>query len=232
MTQASRRLAPVQAIDDIALAALLSSRICHDLSNPIGALNNSVEFINGGVDAELRAQAFGLIGESARQTAARLQFFRAAFGVGGDFGDSVRQDELRKLVDGYLMGGRVTLEWEAGEEPLERAMTRLLLNLALIGAESLIRGGALRIGVMRESSQGGDDGRQNLIVISEGRGAALRPRVAAILSAGELTPEQQADEGIRPHEAPVLLAFRLAQVLRVELNFGQEENRVVLAARV
>lgn len=208
-----------EEIDDLALAALLSSRICHDLIGPVAAMNNGVEIIEDGVEEDLRAHAFELVSASARQASARLQFYRAAFGSGGALADSVSVDELRELTQGFLEGGRVTLTWTPGETALDRALSKLLLNLILIGVETLPRGGQLRVGVMRK-------GATNLIVVAEGRNATLSERSRDLLRKGS------ADTALQPKESPLLLTHRLAKTLRAELSFGQEDERVVLAATV
>lgn len=204
-------------IDELTLASLLSSRICHDLIGPVAALNNGVEIIEDGAEEDLRAHAFELIGDSARMASAKLQFYRAAFGAGGALADAVNLDEMQDLTAKFLEGGRVTLEWTKGETALDRRIAKLLLNLILIGVETLPRGGALRVGVMKK-------GATNLIVVAEGRSATLSERSRDLLRRGEI------GDALQPKESPLLLTHRLARDLRAELSFGQENERVVLAA--
>ncbi|MEL6279862.1 MAG: histidine phosphotransferase family protein [Pseudomonadota bacterium] len=206
-------------IDDLALASLLSSRICHDLIGPVAALNNGVEIIEDGVDDDMRGHAFQLIGESARLASAKLQFYRMAFGAGGALADSMNIDELKDLTTGFLEGGRVTLEWTRGESALDRTLAKLLMNLVLIGIETLPRGGSVRVGAMKK-------GATNLIVVAEGRNATLSDRSRDLLRSGIV------EDALQPKEAPLLLTHRLAKSLRAELSFGQENERVVVAATV
>lgn len=211
-------------IDELALAALLSSRICHDLVGPVGALNNGVEIISDGADAELRNHAMSLIATSARQAAARLQFYRAAFGVGGSLGESAHLSELRDMTDRFLAGGRTTLEWTAEFDELDRRHLRLMMNLILIGVEALPRGGRLSVGLMRPTER--RDGQMSMIVLSEGRSAKLNERAQSLLRFGRL------EDGARlePKEAPLLLTHRLARSGGADLNLGAETDRVMVAA--
>ena len=69
-------------MNDLDFAALLVSRVCHDLVSPVGAVVNGLEILEDERDAAMRADAIKLVASSAEQAAARLQFARIAFGVG------------------------------------------------------------------------------------------------------------------------------------------------------
>ena len=71
------------AISDLELAALVSSRICHDIINPVAAIANGLEMLDEEQDASMRDAAFDLIRKSASQASAKLQFARLAFGAAG-----------------------------------------------------------------------------------------------------------------------------------------------------
>lgn len=214
--------APVSKVDDVALASLLSSRICHDLVSPVGALNNGVEIIDGGADPEFREHAMRVISQSSRQARSRLAFYRVAFGAGSGLADSAHLDEVRDLVTSFFDGSRLTVEWEPDEETLDRNLVKLFMNLILIGSEALPRGGLLRVGVMRKAAM-------NLIVIAEGPSTKFGDRVRSLLRHGGL---QDDDTPLQPKEAPMVLTHRLAAQLGAELSFGEEDGRVVLAATI
>ncbi|MEO1329200.1 MAG: histidine phosphotransferase family protein [Pseudomonadota bacterium] len=220
MTAAPATAADRASIDDLTLASLLSSRICHDLIGPVAALNNAIELFEGGGDADFRAEAFRILTEGGRSASSKLQFYRAAFGAGGSMGDEYEVDGLRRLLDGYLAGGKVSLEWEASVDGLPRDAGRLLLNLCLVAIESAGRGGLLRAGAMTQN------GAVNLIAMAEGRGAKLSERAQAILAEGD----RAISAPLSPKEASLLLTHRLADALGVSVNFGQETDRVVVAA--
>lgn len=223
--QAEAQIARMPAGDDVAvldettLAALLSSRICHDLISPIGALCNGVEFLEDGVAPDARDHAMSLIKDSARSARAKLQFYRAAFGAGGAMGDYVRLDELRALTTDFLEGGKVTLDWAASDVEVDRPLMRLLLNQISIGVEALPRGGLLQVGVVKRAAL-------NMVVMADGPKIKMEPRAEMMLREGRLP-----DDGTRmdPKEAPLLLTYRLARSLGADLTLAQEDGRVVIA---
>jgi histidine phosphotransferase ChpT len=133
------------------VAELLASRMCHDLISPIGAVTNGIELIEeeGG---KIAADALDLAGRSARQASRLLQFYRIAFGLGGSFSGS-RLAEVRDLAEGFLTGSRHKLDWPGGaEDPLPSGLGKLILNMVLVAADCLPRGG--RISVATQGSEG------------------------------------------------------------------------------
>ena len=136
---------------DLRVAELLASRMCHDLISPIGAVTNGIELIEeeGG---KIAADALDLAGRSARQASRLLQFYRIAFGLGGSFSGS-RLAEVRDLAEGFLSGSRHKLDWPgSAEDPLPSGLGKLILNMVLVAADCLPRGG--RIGVAMQGSEG------------------------------------------------------------------------------
>ena len=79
------------------LAALLCSRLCHDLLSPVGALSNGLELLADEKDPEMRARCFELLEQSARISTDKLKFFRLAYGAAGGFGDQVPAEEPRSI---------------------------------------------------------------------------------------------------------------------------------------
>ena len=80
------------------LAALLCSRVCHDVISPVGAIINGLEVLDGEQDEEMRAVAMELIKKSAISASARLQFCRLAFGAAGSFGASIDTGDAEKVA--------------------------------------------------------------------------------------------------------------------------------------
>ena len=94
---------------DLRVAQLLSSRLCHDLVGPIGAVNTGLELFQEGFDDD--EKALGLVADSAGEASRRLTFFRGAFGFGaGDKGEATL-NEARNLAVGLLASGKVALDW-------------------------------------------------------------------------------------------------------------------------
>src|SRR3569623_3581757 len=113
------------------LAALLCSRLCHDMLSPVGALSNGLELLRDERDPEMRHRCMELLEQSARISADKLKFFRLAYGAAGGVGDTVPADEPRELVEA-LGGdnGRSALAWGVGVDTLPKAAVKVLLNLA------------------------------------------------------------------------------------------------------
>src|SRR4029078_2298960 len=104
------------------LAALLCSRLCHDMLSPVGALSNGLELLADEKDPGMRKSCFEWLGESARISAAKLKFFRLAYGAAGGFGDEVPSDEPRELVHGLISANeRLEFEWAVGDATLPQA---------------------------------------------------------------------------------------------------------------
>lgn len=216
------------SIDDLTLAASLSSRICHDLASPIGALGNGVEFLNGRVDDSTREHATRVIADSVRQAAARLAFYRAAFGAGGSIGEQARLSELRDMTAALLEGGRVQLDWEPGEEEIARGPMRVMMNLILLGSETLPRGGVLRAGVViPEGARSGAE--RMMLVVADGPTLKLTPRIQSLLLEGALDASEPSME---PKESPALLTHRLAGQIGAQLSCALEADHIVLAATI
>ena len=128
--------------DGMEFASLLCSRLCHDLLSPIGAMNNGLELLADEQDPEMRARVIELLAESAQTSAAKLKFFRLAFGAAGGFGETVDTREARVAIEG-LFGARTTVNWLVADAAMEKSALKVLLNLAMIAGDALVRGGRL-----------------------------------------------------------------------------------------
>jgi histidine phosphotransferase ChpT len=139
-------------IDAVDFASLLCSRLCHDLLSPVAALSNGLELLAQETEPDMRQQCLDLLGESCRATVNKLKFFRLAFGAAGGFGELVDSSEGREAIEGlFAANSRLTTGWMVSEPRLSKPAMKILLNLALIGGDALIRGGRLDIGVERRA---------------------------------------------------------------------------------
>lgn len=129
----------------LTIASLIASRLCHDLISPVGAICNGLEVLSDETDPGMRAHALSLIEASARQAAARLEFARMAYGVASTMGDEVDLGEARRLIEGLLGRGKVTVEWGVPDRAEPKARVKILVNLAHVAAECIPRGGSLAI---------------------------------------------------------------------------------------
>ena len=191
---------PVSPVD---FASLLCSRLCHDLLSPVGALGNGLELLADEKDPAMREKVIELLGESARASANKLKFFRLAFGAAGGFGATIDPREARSAVEGLLADNkRIELGWMVEPEPLPKDAVKVLLNLALIAIDALVRGGTLDIGAERAGKEGA--GRTEIAIKVAGPRLVLDAELRATLADGERF------EGVTPRAAGAYLVHELA----------------------
>ena len=166
-------------MNPVDLASLLCSRLCHDLMSPVGALNNGLELLADEQDPDMREKCLELLGESARASANKLKFFRLAFGAAGGFGEAVDTHEAEAALEGVFgPERRIELGWVVSDGKLPKGAVKLLLNLALLAGDALVRGGRLDVGA--ESR----DGEIEIAVRAEGPRILLDPVLRETLASG------------------------------------------------
>ncbi len=130
---------------EIEFAALLVSRVCHDLVGPLGAVVNGMEVLEDERDAAMREDAIKLVTMSADQALARIQFMRIAFGAAGSAGAELDLGEIGRLMAGLLEGGKVQLAWNVPRLYWAKDWAKLLMNATLLAADCLPRGGLVTV---------------------------------------------------------------------------------------
>ena len=162
---------------DIRILELLSSRMCHDLVSPVGAINNGVELIEE-VGGSTAGEAMELIAKSAQTAARRLRCFRMAYGrAGSESGLAVT--DVRQVAEQYLEGGKSRLIWPANT-PLvsfaeHRGALKLLLNMIMLAEETLAYGGTIELG--------SEQGQERAMLTISGRNAHVPDHALQALSA-------------------------------------------------
>ncbi|MBM3563952.1 MAG: histidine phosphotransferase [Alphaproteobacteria bacterium] len=141
------------SLDPLDLAALLSSRVCHDVISPVGAIVNGLEVLEEERDAEMRGHALALIKSSANEASARLQFCRLAFGAAGSKGASIDTGDAELVTRQLIADERTQLLWSIPRALMSKNKVKLLLNLCLLADAAIPRGGVISV-----SSTGEDDG--------------------------------------------------------------------------
>lgn len=201
------------------LASLLCSRLCHDMLSPVGALSNGLELLAEEKDPEMRRRCMELLEQSAKTSADKLKFFRLAFGAAGGFGDRVPVDEPRALVDALVANnGRITVNWALGTATLPKPAVKVLLNLALIGIEALVRGGTLDVGAEERG------GASEIVIRAAGTKIAFDPEVGKALSGTEPT------DGLSSRTAPAWMLHELAKAQGGGLQFALTDEALVMGA--
>jgi histidine phosphotransferase ChpT len=200
------------------LASLLCSRLCHDLMSPVGALNNGIELMADEQDPEMRERCLELLADSARATANKLKFFRLAFGAGGGFGDAIDAGEARLALEGIFgPERRIELGWMVADGKLSKGAMKLLLNLALIAGDALVRGGRLDVGA--ESTSGGLE----LAIRAEGPRVMLDAGLRDVLAGGV-----PGDGQIEPRAAGAWLAHALTKEAGGSIRLSEPSPEILV----
>lgn len=202
------------------IASVLCSRLCHDLMSPVGALNNGIELLADEQDPDMRAKCLELLSESARTSANKLKFFRLAFGAAGGFGEAIDTHEARSALEGLFgTDGRTEVGWMVQGGKLPKGAAKLLLNLALIGGDALVRGGRLDIG-----AEQGPDGIE-IAIRAEGPRIVLDGAVRAMLLG-------TGSDAVEPRTAGAWLAHTLASEAGGEIQLSQNDIALVIGAQL
>lgn len=209
--------------DRLDLAAILCSRLCHDLVNPVGAVTNGIEILRDEDDPDMQEQVLGLLEQSTDQVACRLGFYRLAFGAGSGMGDTIDAGKLREASEAFFGGGKIALDWQLPLEQISKDGGKVLLNLVLVAAESLLRGGGIAV-LGREQ-----DGKLVIEVTAQGERLLIADGVDMALS-GEVDVA-----ALSPKAAPAYLAAATAsekggKVEWAERDGGQLHFLATLAA--
>ena len=132
-------------LDGLDLAALVSSRLCHDVISPVGAIVNGLEVLEEEKDPAMREIALDLVRKSAEQASARLQFARLAFGAAGSAGAQIDTGDAETVARGIISDGKVEMTWTGPRVLLPKNKVKLLLNLVVISVSAIPRGGSIGV---------------------------------------------------------------------------------------
>jgi len=123
------------------IAALIGSRICHDLISPLGAIGNGVELL--GMAGSVDGPEMALISESVASANARIRFFRIAFGAASQ-GAMVGLSEITSILRDMGAAGRVQYDWNS-ENSLPRAEVKLAFLLIQCFESAMGFGGTVKV---------------------------------------------------------------------------------------
>src|SRR6201995_1707025 len=164
------------APDQVELAALLCSRVCHDLISPVGAIVNGLEVLDDNPKPEDRDFALDLIRKSAKTASARLQFCRLAFGAAGSAGAQIDLGDAQTMARGHIEDGKTTIAWNLPRLLLPKNRVKLLLNMMVIAQQTIPRGGTLTVDFVGEGEAMG------FRVAASGLNARIPQNIADLLS--------------------------------------------------
>lgn len=199
------------------LAALLCSRVCHDVISPVGAINNGLELLDeGGADAD----AMDLIRTSALNASVRLKFARIAFGASGSAGSSIDTGEAEKAAKDFAAAEKKTeVTWSGPRAIVAKNRVKLLLNLFLVAYGAIPRGGS--IDVVLENPE--FDAVFTLTV----KGRMLRmPQKFVQIFEGKL------EEAVDAHAIQPYYAILLADEAGMAISYAVNEDNIVFTAKM
>lgn len=198
------------------LAAMLCSRVCHDLINPVGAIGNGLEVLADPTQSAMADGAQDLIANSAKQARAKLEFARLAYGASSTAGTEIDTRECERVASLLFEIEKADLEWQVAPILLAKHKAKLLMNMLLIAAMSVPRGGLVKVAVE------GPAGSERFIMTStsdpEKRQKTIMPAGAEELLSG--SPEGGVDaRGIQPFYTG-LLARMTDMDLKIAVDNG------------
>jgi histidine phosphotransferase ChpT len=205
------------AIDSLDLAALVCSRVCHDLISPVGAIVNGLEVLEDDNDESTKTFALDLIKKSARQASARLQFSRLAFGAAGSIGAQIDLGDAESVARGFLEDDKTKLVWNLPRILLPKNRVKLLLNLLLLANQTIPRGGMLSI----EPTGTGET--MGFRVSAAGMNARVPQAIPALI-------EGKMEGGVDAHGIQPFFAGLLARACGLRVTIAAEGEGVVITA--
>jgi histidine phosphotransferase ChpT len=202
---------------DLELAALISSKICHDVIGPVGAIYNGLEILSEDDDAEAQAYALSVIRNVTEQASARLQFARFAFGAAGSAGSLIDLGTAEQISRGVLGTGKHKLVWQGLGGHMSKDKVKLLLNLIAVAITALPRGGEIAV------LMSGTNEAPNFVLRCQGTSARPPMHLGEFISG----------EGVPALDAMTIQTYytwRLAQTAGMTLSIVKDGPDILLSA--
>ena len=198
------------------LAAMLCSRVCHDLINPVGAIGNGLEVLADPTQTAMAEGAQELIANSAKHARAKLEFARLAYGASSTAGTDFDTRECERVARILFEIEKADLDWQVPLILLPKHKAKLFMNMLLIASMSVPRGGLVKAEIT------GPAGEEMFRFTSssdpEKRQKTLMPAGAEGLLSGR--PEEGVDaRGIQPFYTGIL-----ARMTDMDLKIGIEND--------
>lgn len=207
-------------LDSLDLAALISSRLCHDVISPVGAIVNGLEVLEEENDPAMREIALDLVKKSATQASARLQFARLAFGAAGSAGAQIDTGDAEAVARGIVGDGKAELTWSGPRLLLPKNQVKLLLNLVVIAMATIPRGGKIAVTIE------GQEPDISFRIVTEGTMVRV-PNGVADLIAGQ--PE---NGHVDAHVIQPFYTGLVARASNMSVAINSDGERVVIEAKL
>ncbi len=195
------------AVDTANLAALIGSRICHDLISPVGAINNGLELL--AMSGAMAGPELELISDSVLNANARIRFFRIAFGAAGD--QQMGRAEIVSVLDDIGKAGRLKYQWNL-TEGCSRSEVRMAFLTALCLETALPYGGLITISCA--------DGKWT--VVGEGRKITVEAPLWGHVDASDTTAN------LTPAQVQFAMLPVAAQEAERQVSFDHSEEKVTV----
>src|SRR5215471_10753434 len=207
------------SIEALDLAALLCSRVCHDLISPVGAIVNGLEVLEEEKDESTKEFALDLIKKSARNASAKLQFCRMAFGAAGSAGAQIDLGDAETLARRFLEDEKTKLAWNLPRALLPKNRVKLLLNMLVMAGQAIPRGGNISVDPIGSGESTG------FKVTAAGANAKVPPHLPTLLTG------EGSGEGLDAHRIQPFYAGLLARACGVKATMTMEGEAVVVSAK-
>lgn len=204
---------------DLELAALISSKICHDVINPVGAIYNGLEILDEDEDAQAKTYALNVIRNVTEQASARLQFARFAFGAAGSAGSAIDLGTAEQISRGFvgITQGKHKMVWRGAPGHMAKDKVKLLLNLVAASVTALPKGGEIDVAL------GGSFETPSFLLRCRGNGARP-PQYLTDFVAGTPPP-------LDPMSIQAYYTFRIAQQTHMRIEILKDGADILLVAK-
>lgn len=190
------------------LAALLASKLCHDIISPVGAVQSGLELLDEMPGDE---ESMALVRNSTKSAVAKLQFARIAYGASGSSAAQIDLGDARQVAEGLMGFERATLSWTGERAYVAKNIAKLILNLVVIANASVPRGREVRVDIARLEPS------PEITVQAIGTPLRVPAKFRALL-AGEIADPIDA-HGVQPY-----YTLLLAQELGLDVTMTQSED--------
>jgi histidine phosphotransferase ChpT len=208
---------PGPAPDALELAALLCSRVCHDLISPVGAIVNGLEVLDDNPKPDDREFALDLIRKSAKTASARLQFCRLAFGAAGSAGAQIDLGDAQNMAKGHFEDGKLTIAWNLPRLLLPKNRVKLLLNMLVIAQQTIPRGGVLTVDPVGEGEA------MSFRITAAGLNARMPQNVVDLLAASHAGT-------VDAHAVQPYYTRLLAEACGLSVSLSADGDRILVTA--
>jgi len=205
------------APDALELAALLCSRVCHDLISPVGAIVNGLEVLDDNPKPEDRDFALDLIRKSAKTASARLQFCRLAFGAAGSAGAQIDLGDAQTMSRGHIEDAKTAITWNLPRLLLPKNRVKLLLNMLVIAQQTIPRGGMLTVDPIGEGET------MSFRITATGLNARLPQNIVNMLGA-------ELSNAVDAHAVQPYYTRLLAEACALNVSLAAEGEAMVISA--